>query len=140
MPPALQAIDHIHVFVGARAAAEQWYASVLGLKRAPELEHWAADGGPLTLTNASGSIHLALFERTEMPCRSTVAMRVDADSFVSWQSHLREHLGRDVPAVDHDVSWSLYFSDPDRNPYEITCYDYSDLLNRLQLENKALAA
>ena len=25
---------------------------------------------------------------------------------------------------DHAVSWSLYFTDPDGNPFEITSYDY----------------
>ena len=62
MAPNLQDVDHIHVLVADRAAAEEWYARVLGLHRVPEL-----------------------------------------------------------------VSWSLYFSDPDGNPYEITSYEYPDI-------------
>jgi sugar lactone lactonase YvrE len=33
---------------------------------------------------------------------------------------------------DHQVSWSLYFSDPDGNPYEITSYEYGELPAQLR--------
>jgi hypothetical protein len=49
MAPTLLGIDHIHVFVQDREAAEAWYARVMGLSRSPGLEFWAADGGPLTI-------------------------------------------------------------------------------------------
>jgi catechol 2,3-dioxygenase-like lactoylglutathione lyase family enzyme len=57
------AFDHVHVFVADRPAAERWYQRVLGLCRSPELEHWAVDGGPLTLQDETGAAHIALFER-----------------------------------------------------------------------------
>jgi catechol 2,3-dioxygenase-like lactoylglutathione lyase family enzyme len=38
MAPKLTGIDHIHVFVSDRVAAEDWYRRVLGLARAPALE------------------------------------------------------------------------------------------------------
>lgn len=123
MAPALQAIDHIHVFVADRTAALAWYESVLGLRPLPELAFWAADGGPLTLADAGGGIHLALFESTPRPNRSTIALRVDAAGFRDWQAHLRQVLGTAPRLEDHQVSWSLYFADPDGNPYEITSYD-----------------
>lgn len=126
-PPPLHDIDHIHVFVADRTAAEAWYARVLGLVRVPELGSWAAYGGPLTLGNVQDTIHLALFERAGQPCRSTVAMSVSAAAFVDWQRHLAAELQRPVEAVDHGMSWSLYFADPDGNPYEITCYDVAPL-------------
>ena len=63
MTPILQGVDHIHVFVADREVSEQWYASVMGFKRTPELEFWGPDGGPLTIGNPSGTVHLALFER-----------------------------------------------------------------------------
>ena len=63
MAPTLERVDHIHVFVSDRAASEQWYAKVMGFRRVKDLEFWAADGGPLTIANPSGTIHLALFER-----------------------------------------------------------------------------
>jgi catechol-2,3-dioxygenase len=37
---------------------------------------------------------------------------------------LESELGRKVEAVDHGFAWSLYFEDPDANPFEITSYEY----------------
>jgi catechol 2,3-dioxygenase-like lactoylglutathione lyase family enzyme len=125
MAPTLTAIDHVHVFVSDRAAAESWYARVLGLERVPSLAFWAVDGGPLTIANAANDIHLALFEKPREKCRSTVALGTSAPGFVAWQGHLRAALGHEPRAVDHAVSWSLYFEDPDGNPYEITCDDHA---------------
>jgi len=128
MAPELERIDHIHVFVADRAAAEQWYDRVLGLKRLPSLAFWAADGGPLTLGNASGSIHLALFERpAATKCRSTIALATSAEGLLAWQRQLASALGKEPARVDHQVSWSIYFEDPDGNPFEITTYDYDAL-------------
>ena len=124
MAPQLKAIDHIHVFVADRQTASVWYETVLGLKPLPELEFWAADGGPLTVADRTGSIHIALFEESAAECRSTIALSVDASRFLSWKEHLSKTLGHNVNAVDHVVSWSLYFTDPDANPYEITSYEY----------------
>jgi catechol-2,3-dioxygenase len=125
MTPALDRFDHIHVFVSDRVAAERWYAEVMGLVRAAELERWASGGGPLTLANGSGTVHIALFERPPQPCRSTVALAVGAEEFVAWRKHLVEKLKRPIDLEDHEVSWSLYFSDPDGNPWEITCNQHA---------------
>jgi catechol-2,3-dioxygenase len=124
MAPQLQTIDHIHVFVSNRESSEAWYREVLGLHRQPDLEFWAGDGGPLTLTNDTGTIHLALFERPREKCRSTIALGVGADDFIEWKTHLQRALGKELTPEDHAVSWSLYFQDPDGNPYEITSYQY----------------
>jgi catechol-2,3-dioxygenase len=131
MPPTLERVDHVHVFVSDRMASEQWYAKVMGLRRVKELEFWAADGGPLTIANPSGTIHLALFERPADRCRSTIALAADAASFGEWRAHLSESLARPIDPVDHQLSWSLYFSDPDGNPFEITSYDYAALASKL---------
>ena len=125
MPPSLDRIDHIHVQVADRARAERWYAEVLGLSRMAQLESWATGGGPLTLANASGTIHLALFERAPEPSRSTVAFGVAAAEFVAWRRHLESRLGRSIEAVDHQLAWSIYFADQDGNPYEITTYEHA---------------
>ena len=121
--PALERIDHIHVHVADRSRAEAWYAQVMGLKRLEELAFWATDGGPLTLADASGAVHLALFERAAQPSRSTIALGCGAEQFMAWQSHLAQQLGRALKPVDHAVSWSIYFEDLDGNPFEITCYE-----------------
>jgi catechol-2,3-dioxygenase len=125
MPPQIEAFDHIHVYVENRPAAEQWYERVLGFVRSSELASWAPNGGPLTLQNASGSVHLALFERPREKNRATIALRVGAAPFAQWLRHLRHELGNSVTVEDHELSVSLYFRDPDGNPYEITTYDYA---------------
>ena len=123
MAPALLGFDHVHVFVQDRAASEKWYAAVLGLERTKELEFWSGGGGPLTLQDKAGSVHIALFERPRQKTRSTVALRVSGREFWAWRAHLKAVPGLEVTEEDHEVSVSLYFDDPDGNPYEITSYE-----------------
>jgi catechol-2,3-dioxygenase len=130
--PRLRGIDHLHVHVSARAAAERWYARVLGLARVPELAHWAEDGGPLTLADRSGSVHLALFERPAQGRHATLALTVDAAAFLAWRAHLARELPAPPTLEDHGLSWSLYFDDPDGNPYEITSYEHAALARELR--------
>jgi hypothetical protein len=33
--------------------------------------------------------------------------------------------------VDHDLAWSIYFNDPYGHRFEITCYDYEYVKERL---------
>jgi catechol-2,3-dioxygenase len=126
MPPDIEAFDHIHVYVADRAAAEVWYRRVLGFTRTEALAFWATDGGPLTLQNASGSIHLALFERPRQANRAMIALRASAAQFTQWLAHLRRELDAEIGVEDHALAFSLYFKDPDGNPYEITTYEYSE--------------
>lgn len=122
--PPLLGVDHLHVHVRDRAAAEAWYARVLGLHRVPEWAHWARDGGPLTIADPGGRVHLALFERPPNPPNpATLALRVDAAAFQAWDRHLRACLAQPPVHEDHGESVSMYFADPDGNPYEITCYE-----------------
>jgi catechol 2,3-dioxygenase-like lactoylglutathione lyase family enzyme len=123
-PPAIRSIDHVHVFVSDRAASEHWYESVLGFSRIKEYEFWAADGGPLTVQNKGGTVHIALFERPPVKCRSTIAFSAGAEEFLAWKLHLAKALGREPALDDHDLALSLYFQDPDGNPYEITTYEH----------------
>jgi len=137
MPPSIDRIDHIHVLVSDRNRAERWYLEALGLRRVPGLEFWALEsGGPLTISNAAGTVHLALFERAPQPCRSTVAMAVGKDDFLAWRAHLSRILGRPPELQDHQVTWSMYFSDPDGNPFEITSHDYAALEPSLRREGR----
>jgi len=121
--PALNKVDHIHIYVDDRDAAEVWYRDVLGFKRIPKFEHWAVGGGPLTLANDSATVHIALFKRPPQPNRAVIAFGVTADALIAWQTHLGSALGAAPPIIDHQGAWSLYFSDPDGNPYEITSYE-----------------
>ena len=131
MIPTFDRIDHIHVYVTDRNKAEQWYADVMGLSRVHELESWA-DGGPLTLQNSSGTVHVALFESPAQPCRSVVALSVGPEEFVAWRQHLVDKLKRPVEPEDHRLAWSLYFEDSDGNPWEITSYQHAVIATMLQ--------
>lgn len=129
MTPTIERIDHIHVFVPNRSASEEWYAAVMGFRRIAELEFWSRDGGPLTIGNPTGTVRLALFEGPTEKCRSTIAFGATAQEFLAWRSHLTRVLGRPIEAVDHKVSWSMYFKDPDGNPYEITSHEYAAVVS-----------
>ncbi len=127
-------IDHVHVSVANRTAAGDWYERVLGLERDARFADWAKErSGPLILKTASGRTAVSLFERPSSLARkpTTIAFRIDADAFSQLVqslpiNELRD--GRDRPltpasVVDHGLSLSLYFSDPDGNPIEVTTYD-----------------
>lgn len=133
MAPAIDRVDHIHVYVADLEASERWYSKTLGLSRVPDLEGWATSGGPLTIANVAGSVHLALFERKAQPCRSTIALGVTALQFVAWRQHLAATLESSPTTEDHQLSWSLYFSDPDGNPYEVTTYEHAEV-SKLTIE------
>ena len=122
--PSVQSVDHVHVFVENRAAAEEWYERVLGFTRVKELEFWAFDGGPLTIQNREGTVHIALFEQPAQKNRSTIALCAGATDLLAWKAHLTQTLEHAPTLEDHAVSVSLYFRDPDGNPYEITTYEY----------------
>ncbi|WP_162818113.1 VOC family protein [Aquirhabdus parva] len=127
MIPNLKSIDHIHIAVIDRSVSEKWYERVLGLKRIESLVFWSTNGGPLTIGNESNSVHLALFENTKKKISSTIAFDTSAQEFLGWHVHLSDELEQQVKFVDHDVSWSMYFTDPDGNPFEITCYEYDQV-------------
>jgi catechol-2,3-dioxygenase len=124
-PPSVSAIDHVHVHVADRHASEVWYARVLGFTRTKELEFWAVGGGPLTIQNTEGTVHIALFERHPTDNHSTIALKVNADEYLNWRIHLAKELDEPPKSEDHEVSLSLYFKDLDGNPYEITTYEHA---------------
>lgn len=124
MAPKLQGIDHVHVYVSDRAKAAQWYSEIMGFVTNAEFETWAEDPlGPLTIEDASGLIHLALFQREQFHPTSTIAFKASGESFLEWKQLLEQH-GLSVRCSDHDLAWSMYFNDPDGNTHEITTYDH----------------
>ena len=128
--PQLNRIDHVHVYVSDRLAAVKWYQDILGLRIQKEFEFWAKDGGPLTLENISGSVHIALFESNKKSA-STVAFGVSGEEFVKWKSHL-EKSEIQLRVSDHTKAWSMYFSDPFENLFEITSYDFDLVKDKLE--------
>ena len=124
MTPAIRGIDHVHVYVSSWAEAEPWYRQVLGFTRAEEYAEWAVEGGPLTLRNADDTAHLALFESADAAPASTIAFGVSGQQFLQWLQHL-DTQGVPVRVADHDLAWSIYFSDPFANLHEITTYEHA---------------
>jgi len=133
-------LDHVHVAVKDRAAAVRWYRDVLGLEKHSDHQEEGDPRGPVVLSSDNGETHLALFEsKGNITPAQIIAFRVDADSFMAFLARLDElklyALGRPVmqkDVADHGNSWSIYFCDPDGNPYEITTYEHSEIAKRLR--------
>lgn len=133
-------LDHVHVAVKDRAAATRWYRDVLGLEEHADHPEQGDPRGPVMLSSDNGETHLALFESKGHTPAQIIAFRVDADGFMAFLARLDElklyALGRPVmrkDVTDHGNSWSIYFCDPDGNPFEITTYDYSEIASRLRV-------
>ena len=122
MHPKLDGIDHVHVYVRSWDEAESWYGDVLGFTPLEKFRVWAVDGGPLTLEDPGGTVHLALFE-SDRPPTSTIAFGASGEQFLAWKEHLEQH-GLELRVTDHDLAWSMYFQDPFGNLHEITTYDH----------------
>ena len=126
-------IDHVHVYVSDQYTAAKWYEEVLGLKILAEHEHWAVDGGPLTISADDGNTSIALFNSADLEGnKSTIAFRLDGSEFLEFVDKLEvlgmrflngENASRSAIS-DHEKAYSVYFADPDGNPIEVTTYDY----------------
>ena len=119
--PRINGIDHVHLYVSDREKAVSWYRKVLGFEVFEPLSLWASETGPLTVTDPDNTVHMALFKRNDQAPSSSIAFKTDAEGFQAWLQRL-EALGVKVRIADHQVTESLYFSDPDGNLHEITYY------------------
>jgi catechol 2,3-dioxygenase-like lactoylglutathione lyase family enzyme len=140
----VQQIDHVELFVPDFDAALAWYRDVLGLTPVEKTRLWADLGEPIMISSDEGATMLALFHgegpgEREITGHNRVAFRVDAAGFLAFLDHIE---GRHVPnrhggrltrneVVDHLLAWSIYFSDPWGNRYEVTSYDYGELRDAL---------
>lgn len=130
MIPKMNGVDHVHISVANWSEAEAWYEKVLGFKRIEKFMAWAVDGGPLTIENPEGTVHLAMFEKEDLSDMTAIAFGASADEFIAWKAHLESH-GLALRLTDHKLAYSMYFSDPWRNRYEITTYDRDYVAEKL---------
>jgi catechol 2,3-dioxygenase-like lactoylglutathione lyase family enzyme len=119
----LEGIDHIALSVRDVERSAKWYVDVLGFERRHE-GMW----NDVPVFIGQGATALALF-----PLRGNVgssdrgirmlhfAMRADRKNFLQAQVDL-EKRGIAFEFQDHEISHSIYFSDPDGHELEITTY------------------
>ena len=123
----LEGIDHIALFVRDVERSAKWYMDVLGFE--PRFEGmW--NGIPMFI--GKGTTAIALFptrggDSTAAPDRRPIrmlhfAMRADRNNFLTAQHELKQR-GIDFEFQDHEISHSIYFSDPDGHELEITTYE-----------------
>ncbi len=123
----LEGIDHIALSVRDVARSVKWYVDVLGFE--PRHEGiW--NGVPMFV--GKGTTAIALFPlrgetgaalRDRRPIRMLhFAMRADRKNFLAAQRELKQR-GIDFEFQDHEISHSIYFSDPDGHELEITTYE-----------------
>lgn len=122
----LEGIDHVALSVRDVERAAQWYIDVLGFKR---LHEGMWDGVPSFV--GKGTTALALFPARDARSTSSgsaeirmlhLAMRANRKNFLAAQEELKER-GIKFGFEDHEISHSIYFSDPDGHKLEITTYE-----------------
>jgi len=131
MIPKLNGIDHVHVYARDREAAAIWYQEILGFTVVETYRFWAErEYGPLTIQDASETIHIALFKSDEFIPDSVLAFGVSGNEFLKWKAYLEN---KDIlkRCSDHSKMWSLYFNDLDGNGLEITTADYDTVAAQL---------
>jgi catechol 2,3-dioxygenase-like lactoylglutathione lyase family enzyme len=126
----LEGIDHVAMSVRDVEAAANWYIDVLGFERRHQ-GMW--DGIPVFI--GKGTTAIALFparsDRTSAPERGGVQMlhlafRASGKNFLAAQEELKQR-GIQFEFQDHEISHSIYFSDPDGHKLEITTYDLDEI-------------
>ena len=123
----LDGIDHVALAVRDVEEAAKWYADVLGFEQRYE-GMW--DGIPTFI--GKGNTAIALFPSNSSARRPSssrrdigmlhLAFRANHDGFLTAQDELRRR-GIKFEFQDHEISHSIYFSDPDGHHLEITTYE-----------------
>jgi len=122
----IEGIDHVAMSVRDVERAAQWYMDVLGFERRFS-EMW--EGIPAFV--GKGTTAIALFPaESNTPSKSDrggvrmlhLAFRANRKNFLAAQEELKRR-GIRFEFQDHEISHSIYFSDPDGHKLEITTYD-----------------
>jgi len=120
-----QGLDHVAIGVADVERSRRFYADVLGFERAHE-----AWDRPVVM--AAGESGVAIFDRhgepavygdAPPPARILhIAFRVDREGLERARAELAER-GLEVEFSDHEISHSIYFTDPDGHRLELTTYE-----------------
>src|SRR6266516_715394 len=120
----LEGIDHVALSVRDVARAAKWYIEVLGFE---QLHEGMWNGVPTFIGKGNTGIALFPGESDSRPTSSShrdirmlhLAFRADRENFVAAQRELQKR-GIKFEFQDHEISHSIYFSDPDSHQLEIT--------------------
>ena len=137
---SIEDIDHIEMFVSDREKAAKWYDEIFGLKPIKELEIWSKIG-PLFVGNKDRSVTLAIMngKKENDGSINRIAFRTSGEKFIDFLNRVDE-MGlffqnekvTKEQVVDHDLSFSIYFDDPDGNKLELTSYDHDYLQSKIK--------
>src|SRR5262249_35645765 len=124
-----------------RQEAARWYQTVLGFQICPEFESWGESrSGPLMISSDEGNTKLALFEGQPQGAKRPIgirriAFRIGGSDVLTLVKELDSPEKGDPiehsEIIDHDKSFSTYFSDPYGTPLEVTTYDYDFVAPRI---------
>jgi len=123
----LEGIDHVAMSVRDVEAAANWYVDVLGFEHRYK-DVW--NGVPTFIGKGTTAIALFPVRGQESSARSErggvrmlhLAFRANRQHFLAAQEELKRR-GIRFEFQDHEISHSIYFSDPDGHKLEITTYD-----------------
>jgi len=137
---SIEDIDHIEMFVSDREKAAKWYEKIFGLKPIKKLETWSKIG-PFFIGTEDRSVTLAIMngKKENNGSINRMAFRTAGEKFVDFLNRvddlnlffLQEKVTKEQ-VVDHDLSYSIYFDDPDGNKLELTSYDYDYLKSNIK--------
>ena len=129
---SIEDIDHIEMFVSDREKAAKWYKGIFGLKSIKELDVWTKIG-PLLIGTEDRSVTLDLMngKKENDGSINRMAFRTTGEKFINFLDKidsldlffLEERVTKEQ-VVNHDLSYSIYFDDPDGNKLELTSYDH----------------
>ncbi len=123
----LEGIDHVALGVRDIKQSANWYIEVLGFERLYE-NMWG--GVPVFLGKENTAIALFPAKPDSKPPSLShrelrmlhLAFRANRENFLAAQRELKNR-GIEFEFQDHEISHSIYFSDPDGHALEITTYE-----------------